>query len=212
MDFIIRAATINDIEALVELHMASLRSEDHIPVMLGRNYVVATYHWLLTSEISYLLMAESEGILAGLIAVCDSAFTKPMFTACLDEFFKSIIRTPPLLFKRKLWERLLRHSEKSTLATKFVNYPGVAQMTIGAVSKDFRGYGVFPSLIKETKFYSKNRGCRAIRAGMYKSNRSVRRAFEKAGWYEAPIFETEDTQFFIAYLDSDIEQELSQLI
>jgi RimJ/RimL family protein N-acetyltransferase len=81
-------------------------------------------------------------------------------------------------------------------------------MTIGAVDSDFRGHGVFPALVEATKNYSKSRGSRAIRAGIYKTNQPSRRVFIKNGWFETPELQTSDTVFYVAYLDDLFQHEI----
>jgi GNAT superfamily N-acetyltransferase len=84
----------------------------------------------------------------------------------------------------------------------------MAQMTSGAVLADYRGNGVFPALVDATKSFSKARGSRAIRTGIYKANMSSRRVFIKCGWIETPELETSDTVSFVTYLDPDFQKEL----
>ena len=108
--FTIRLATSADVDALTELHCASFTPQDHVPVMLGDRYVRATYHWLVMSAISYVLVADDGGRIVGLIAVADRSFTGPMFKACMGEFVLSITRHPGLLLQGKLWRRLFRQT------------------------------------------------------------------------------------------------------
>jgi hypothetical protein len=72
----------------------------------------------------------------------------------------------------------------------------------------YRGNDVFPALIEATKTFSKARGSRAIRVGVYKTNTPCRRVFIKGGWTETPELETPDTVFYVAYLDADFPSEL----
>jgi ribosomal protein S18 acetylase RimI-like enzyme len=204
----IRKATLNDLDRVTELHLASFRPEEHVPVMLGPRYVRATYRWQIDSPEAYTLVAEADAKVVGLVGMCDKSFTRPMFMACFGEFILSILTKPSLLFQRKLWERLLRDSKSSSKGEMIGRQPGMAQMTIGAVDGDYRGYGVFPALVEATKSYSKARGSRAIRAGVYKINNSSRRVFVKGGWIESPELETSDTVFFVAYLDPGFPKEL----
>ena len=206
--FKIRLAYEKDVDQLTALHVASFRPEDHVPMMLGNNYVNATYRWQVSGKHAYTLVAEHDSKVIGLIAVCDGPFTYPMFMACLPEFFKSIITRPNLLFKKKLWNRLFRRPDISKTSKNIADYPGFAQMTIGAVDADFRGQGVFPALVEATKIYSKDRGSRAIRAGIYKNNQPSRRVFIKNGWIETSELETSDTVFYVAYLDPEFPNEL----
>jgi ribosomal protein S18 acetylase RimI-like enzyme len=206
--FTIRVATTNDIPALTELHCASFRPEDHVPVMLGRDYVHATYRWLVTSNRSYCLVADSDAKIIGLIGVCDGPFTRPMLLACLPELIKSVFRSPRLLLRKEPWSRLLRRPDVSRTSKNIADHPGFAQMTIGAVDAECRGTGVFPALVEATKTYSKSRGSRAIRAGVYKINQPSSRVFVKGGWIETPELETTDTVFYVHYIDPDFPNEL----
>lgn len=204
----IRLATVGDVDALTELHYASFTPDEHVPVMLGKPYVRATYVWQTTGKRSYVLVAEELGKIVGLIAVCDGPFTRPMFMACLPELLRSLITHPTLIFKKKLWSRLFRRPDISVSSKKLADYPGFAQMTIGVVDENCRGKGVFPLLVAATKIYSKARGSRAIRAGIYKTNVPSRRVFIKGSWIEIPELQTPDTVFYVAYLDPLFMEEL----
>ena len=208
MPLAIRLATLADLDELAKLHCECLGPEDHVPVMLGKEYVRATYRWLVGNRKAYALVAVIEGEIAGLIAVCDGPFTRPMFFACLPEFCRSLARNPGLLFKKKLWRRFLRRPDVTRAIKGIASTPGFAQMTIGAVDARYRGRGVFPALVEATKTYSEKRGSRAIRAGIYKRNTPSRRVFIKGGWIETPELETRDTVFYVAYLDPTFRTEL----
>jgi GNAT superfamily N-acetyltransferase len=211
--FTIRLASTQDLDALADLHCDCFKAEDHVPVMLGKHYVRATYRWLVTGGEAYTLVADADGRIVGIIAVADRSFTQPMFKACLGEFMLSLLRNPKLLFEKKLWDRLFRRSDDmSGAGEKIASHPGVAQMTIGAVAADYRGQGVFPALVEATKTFSTQRGSRAIRAGIYKPNTPSRRVFIKGGWIETPQLETSDTVFYMAYLDPALPAELGIVI
>jgi ribosomal protein S18 acetylase RimI-like enzyme len=110
-----------------------------------------------------------------------------------------------------LWERLLRRPNVDNEKIAIVDEPGFAQMTIGAVDSNHRGSGIFGELIEETKNVSKERGSRAIRAGVYKKNKSSRRVFEKSGWIEMKYLETEDTVFYTSFFDVNFENKMMNL-
>ncbi|HOU49036.1 MAG: GNAT family N-acetyltransferase [Acidobacteria bacterium] len=207
-DPVIRLAGRGDLEDMTALHCDSFKFGEHVPAMLGRHYVRAMYRWLVTSAVSYALVAEREGKIVGIVAVCDGPFTRPMFLACLPAFAVSLVRRPALLFNHKLWSRLFRRPDVTSAGRKIADQPGFAQMTIGVVDKNCRGRGIFPALVEETKTYSRRRGSRAIRAGIYKINQPSRRVFIKGRWIETPELETEDTVFYVAYLDEAFAGEL----
>lgn len=206
--FEIRLATIKDLDALTELHMKSFTPDEHVPVALGRRYVYATYRWQVSGKQAYTLVAEKDAKIIGLVAVCDGPFTKPMFMACLPEFFGAIFRKPSLLTNKKLWQRLFRRPNVSQSSKGIADRPGFAQITFVAVDASMRGLGVFPALVEATKTYSAQRGSRAIRVGVYKWNAPSRKAFIKANWIETSELETQDTVFYVTYLDPTFESEI----
>jgi len=203
---IIRFATLKDVDKLTDLHCRSFKPEDHVPMMLGRNYVKASYKWQVSSELTYVLMAEYDGRLAGLVAVCDRSFTKEMFIACLPELIKSLVIKPRLLFNKMLWTRLFRSPDTAKGSKSKIGILGFAQMTIGAVDQSFRGKGIFAELVQATKECSQRRGSKAIRAGVYKRNQSSRQVFVKSGWNELKELETTDTVFYAAFFDKSIAE------
>jgi hypothetical protein len=207
----IRFATINDIEAITDLHCSSFRPQEHIPVMLGRNYVRATFQWQVSGGQSYVLVAELGNSLAGYVGVSDTAFTKPMFKACVSAFVQCILRRPFLLLQGALWKRAFRGPrERNGKNQDLLGKPAVAQMIIGAVDARFRGYGVFPQLVESTRVASKARGSNVIVAGIYKQNSASRRVFVKSGWSELPDLETADTVFYVSWLDRNFRKNLQR--
>jgi len=199
LKFEIRPAQTGDIGSLTELHMATFKAEKNIPVLLGRRYVRATYRWLVTSRQAFTLFAEAQDKIVGLVAISDGSFAGPMFRACLREFFWSLVLSPLLLFKRRLWQRLIGNDRYITkVGREIANYPGLAQVVIVMVDKEFRRRGVFSALIEAAKDVSRSRGGRAIRAGIYKENWPSRRAFRYAGWRETPELETNKLVFYVA--------------
>jgi GNAT superfamily N-acetyltransferase len=210
--FRVRIATVEDLCHITELHCDSFKPEEHIPVMLGKDYVQATYRWLVTSNQAYCLVAESEHKIIGMLAVCDGSYTRPMFLACVPEFIQSLLRSPRLILRRRLWDRLLQRSEASKEAKHIVDYPSFAQLTIVVVEASWRGTGIFPALIDGAKSYSCQRGSLAIRAGVYKVNQPSRRAFAKSGWIEMTELETSDTVFYVHFLDPELPNRLGIIL
>ena len=133
--------------------------------MLGKNYVRATYRWLVTSSQAYCLVADTSHEIIGMVTVCDGPFTRPMFLACLPEFIRSLLRSPKLFFEKNLWNRLLRRPEASNDQKRITDYLGFAQLMVVAVDADYRGAGIFSALAEAATTCSKNRGSVAIRAG-----------------------------------------------
>jgi GNAT superfamily N-acetyltransferase len=205
----IRLGNREDVDALTDLHIRSFHPNDHVPAMLGKNYVRATYRWLINGGCAYVLVAEEKKKIIALIAVCDGPFTGRMFKACLPELFLSLAQKPWLIIRIRLWQRLLQRSEIDKRTRRIINHAGFAQMTIGAVDENYRGKGIFPELVKATEKYSRERGSRAIRAGVYKKNIASRRAFIKEKWLEFPELETAETVFYVSCIDPNFVKELS---
>jgi len=209
---IIREATIEDLGSITDLHCRSFTPADHVPMILGRRYITATYRWLLNSDRAYILVAEIDNKIVGLVAVCDGSFTKSMFLATLPEFILGIVSRPQRILSKQLWKRLFRKPDKLMRGHNIQEIPGFAQLTIVAVDSKYRGQGIFGGLVEKTRDMSKLRGSRAIRAGIYENNISSRKAFIKAGWQEAEYLKTKDTVFYVAILDDEFKKDLKSLL
>jgi ribosomal protein S18 acetylase RimI-like enzyme len=194
----IRRSTLADLTSLTHLHLEAFRPQDHVPVILGRGYLRATYRWQLTDRRAYVLAARIGRRIVGLVSVCDGPYTRPMFLACLPQFAWSLLRHPALAFKRRLWSRLRRRPQGASLPA--VVPPSAYLMNV-AVAADHRGRGVFGRLSEAARSESKQRGARTIRTGVYRSNTASIRAFTKGGWAELPQEATTHTLAFITYLD-----------
>lgn len=179
--------------------------------MLGRDYVRALYRWLTTSNRGYCLVADLGGKIIGLVGVYDSSYTRPMFFACLPAMTRSILRRPRLLLEKRLWRRLFRRPDVASASKHIADRPGFAQILSVAVDAEYRHGGVFLALVEAAYTYSKNRGSRAIRSGVYKMNQPSRQAFEKAGWVEAPELATSDTVFYVRVIDPGFLSDLTPL-
>jgi GNAT superfamily N-acetyltransferase len=205
----VRLATIHDVDALTDLHLASFQREEHVLMILGRSYVKATYSWLVTSKHAYALVADLTGQIIGLLGVCDSPFAWPMFKACSGALFLSVAKNPSLLLEKKIWQRVFRRPQhRKTPGGGIFKLHGIAQMTIGAVDVRYRGHGIFGRLIEASKETSRPRGTRAIVAGVYKRDSSSRRVFIKSGWPEVPELETPQTVFYLSLLESVLSDDL----
>jgi len=209
----IRLATIHDVDALTELHCASFKREEHVPMLLGRSYVKATYMWLVTSKDAYALVADLTGQVIGLLGASDRPFAWPMFKACFDALVLNVAESPSLLFEEQIWLRAFRRPKhRKKAAGDIFNLPGIAQMTIGAVDARYRGQGIFDRLIEASRETSRARGSRAIVGGVYKRNSSSRRVFMKSGWLEVPELETMETVFYLSLLESVMSDDLKSAL
>jgi ribosomal protein S18 acetylase RimI-like enzyme len=207
-NFTIRQATIDDLDKLTELHMACFTPEQHLPVLLGKRFVKATYQWHLTSGHCYIVVAEEGNTILGLIGACDFSYERPMLKACIINFIISLLLNPALIFNKQLWRRFLVRRYSNPFGTILSEYPVISQITFVATASQSRGKGISGELVKKIKVLSKSRGSRAIRVGVYKYNEPSKKVFIKRGWNEVPELETQDTVFFMKYLDPTLPSEL----
>jgi GNAT superfamily N-acetyltransferase len=132
-----------------------------------------------------------------------------MFKACLPEFVLSVLKNPMLLLDYTLWRRLFRKSDIKNKRAQFISeFPGVAQITIGAVDSEWRGKGVFPALVAALVQQSEKKGSRAIKVGIYKKNWQSRQVFIKGHWKEIVELETADTVFYMKFYDDTLVKHL----
>jgi hypothetical protein len=206
MDINIRIANNSDLENLTILHCNSFTADNHIPMIFGKSFIKSNYKWLLNSGKSYVLVAEYKHEIIGLIAVSDIPFTRPMFLASCPQMLISLIRRPWIILNKKLWKRVFRLNNKTQSTRSILRAKGFAQMTIGAISNNHRGSGVFGMLVDAARINSKSRGSLAIRAGVYKVNTSSRKVFIKSNWQEFSQLETKDTVFYVTCYDKDFSE------
>lgn len=206
-----RLATISDVKAMAMLHMASFQPHEHLGALLGSKFVEASYLWHVSNDCAYVIVAELEGALVGLLGMCDGPFTMRMLRGCRGAFVGAILRRPWLLIDQRLWSRLARAKASSVWVGEFCSTQGVAQMTIGAVDGKVRGHNVFPSLIRCCEDSSKARGIVAVRAGVYRKNTSCQRSFVKSGWVEVPDLGSHETVFFVRVFSHDLLERFPQL-
>jgi hypothetical protein len=211
MALTIRMATRTDVEAMAKLHLASFSPDEHLGTLLGPGFVRASYHWHVSDNAAYAIVAELDARIVGLLGMCDGPFTTRMILGCLPAFVGALARRPRLLVDRGLSKRLTRAKASEEWVGRFCSTRGVAQMTIGAVDAAARGHSVFPALIKRCEDISRSRGIGAVRAGVYRLNESCRRAFVKSGWTEVPALGSEDTVFFVRAFSADLLQSFPQL-
>jgi GNAT superfamily N-acetyltransferase len=206
--FTTRLATPADVDSLTELHWASFSPEENVLAMLGKRYVRAVHRWQVSDKKAYTFVAESEGIIIGFLGRHDGPYTWPMFMACLGEFLLSMLKNPLLVFNKALWQRFFRRAHSADDSwTRLINYPGVELGMNGAVDAEFRGKGVFTTLLKASTAVAESRGTRAILGSVYKGNRAMQRAQMKAGFVMTGL-ETADTVILALFLDPTLPEEV----
>lgn len=207
-DLKIRPATLDDVQEIVGLHLACFGPDDHVPVLLGRAYVEASYKWQVSSEEAYAVVAESGGHAVGFGGACDRSYTAPMFRACLGPLFGSLARNPFLLLDRRLWERLNQQSGMDARTREIINYRGVAHLIAGATDPDCRGRGINGAVVQALKTIGRSRGSKALCVAVRRANHASRRVFHKLGWVELPGAETATTLYYLTCWDKSLAEEL----
>ncbi|MRR36172.1 GNAT family N-acetyltransferase [bacterium] len=207
----VRLANAADVEALSRLHESCFVPSEHIGAAFGKRFLREYYSWHVQDRRAYLIVAEREGHIVGFLGMCEVPFTRPLMRATAGTLVLAVLQRPRRAFEKSLWARFLRSEATSDWARRFAAEPGVAQMTIGAVHEKARGHAVFPSLIAESEKTSRDRGARAIRAGVYRRNVPCRRAFEKRGWVEVPDLSSADTVNFVIVLSDELRSAFPEL-
>lgn len=200
----IRLATPADIDTLTSLHCACFGPDDHVPVLLGEQFIKAMYRWQVSSGEAFTLIVESGDEAIAFGGACDGPYMWPMFRACLREFLMSLARNPLLLVDGRLWRRLF-FSQKALdkQARRSLNRPGVAHLTVGAVVARFRGKGIHSAWVEALMAIIKSRGSKGVCVAIRRTNHAARKEFVKRGWAEAPASETSEMVHYITYLDRD---------
>jgi GNAT superfamily N-acetyltransferase len=160
----------------------------------------------------WVIVAEFDGEVVGLQGVCDGPFTTRMLRGCSMAVAAALLRRPRLLADRRLWSRLVRRKATVAWAAKFCTEPGVAQMTIGAVSAKTQGHGVLSALIARCEVEGRSRGLRAVRVGLYRRNLACYRVFvKKSGWVEVSALGSDDTTCFVRVFHREVFERFPQL-
>ncbi len=202
--FTIRLATPADIDALTALHCACFGPDDHVPVLLGEQFIKAMYRWQVSSEEAFTLIVESGDEAIAFGGACDGPYMWPMFRACLREFLMSLVKSPLLLVDGRLWRRLF-FSQKALdkQARRSLNRPGVAHLTVGAVDARFRGKGIHSAYLEALMAIIKSRGSKSVCVAMGRANHAAHKAFDQLGWTEVSASEASDIVHYMTCLDPD---------
>ncbi len=193
--YTIRKATLKDLDKIIDLHLASFSSEEHIPVLIGKRYVRATYQWILTHENGFVLIAQDGDNIIGLQSVCIGSYELPMFLSCLPDLIISLITNYRLFLSKRLWKRLLRVFSKLKIKRngtmeKYANF------IIGIIDSQYRGKGIFSVIVNSAVQICKENGCKKIYTGIYKQNITTQQIFTRYGWIICPELETRETCFY----------------
>jgi len=198
----VRAARLDDVPALVALHLASFGPAENAPVIFGPRYLAAFHRTLLAGPTSFTVVADGEeGRLAGALVASRGPYGRRLLGATWGALAAAVGRRPALVFDRHLWRRALRRSPPLAPAAAAV-LERAAEVVVVMVAPAARGRGLFAELLGAAARRLAERGCESFGAWVYQGNAASRRAFEKAGWSLVPGAATGDTIFYCGRVDS----------
>jgi ribosomal protein S18 acetylase RimI-like enzyme len=200
--FRIAFANLDDVDALVVLHLKCFSATDHIAVMFGEDFIRAAYKWFVTDSKTFVLVAKSKrgDKLVGFTSLAEEGYNVPMLLAAKWEALRGIFRRPWLIFHPELILRLFRMvfpSRKVSMVEKF------AQIAFTAVKPEFRGMGISKALKRESIRVCRERGITAMVTGVRKENLRSKAMNVGAGFVEIKELRT---KHFI-YLKLDLGQD-----
>ena len=202
--FTIRLATPDDIDTLTDLHCACFGPDDHLQVLLGKQFIRAMYCWQVSGREAFALIVETGDEAIAFGGACDGPYMWPMFRACLGQFLMSLARNPLLLVDGRLWRRLYFSQKASTKQARVIlNRPGVMHLTVGAVDARFRGKGIHGAYLEALMAIIKSRGSKGACVAIRRTNHAARKEFVKRGWAEVPASEASEMVHYITCLDRD---------
>ena len=200
---IVRYATINDLKALVDLHYRCFSKEEHLAMVFGRRFIEAAYKWFLTSNNTFAIVVEDEGVVTGLTTVADMPYNNPMLNNCRIEAILGLFTHPWIVFNPEIGKRFFKLiAGKPEVSESGRDEKNVAHLAFIAAHPGYRGKGIGSALLKKSMEIAKSRGLRYHRAGVYKNNIASINMFKKLGHIELKELESERAVF----LQTDLEQ------
>jgi ribosomal protein S18 acetylase RimI-like enzyme len=196
--FIIRKASITDIDILVSLHLQCFDKKTHLIVGLGRSYIRAMYKWFIISCETFILVAEHQSYIVGLIAGSDGSYNRPMLRGTILFVVFGILKHPLLLFNKEFLKRAI----KILLGQKIVgeicrNEKGIAYLAFAAIRPSYRGKGLGDVLYRNAIIECIKRGCKRIRGGVRpKDNPGPTKILSGYGFTKEKELETNSTTFW----------------
>jgi len=194
----VTSATPFDVNALVALHGACFSKHEHIPVQLGRPFILAVYRWFVSSPDTYVLVARQGERIIGFTTISDRPYNLPMLRACRRELIKGYLRHPAAIFNTEIFRRLGRILLKRKSDEEREK---VAQIAFTGVDPAFQGQGIGTALKDASIRVCRERGMVAISTGVRRQNHRARMLNEKAGFVEVPSLSTRQ----LVYLRLDLK-------
>lgn len=179
----VTTATPFDVMALADLHGACFSKQDHIPVQLGRPFIVAVYRWFISSPETFVLVARKGSRIVGFTTISDRPYNLPMLMACRKELLRGYLRHPHAIFNVEIFRRFGRIFMKPQSRLKSGK---VAQIAFTGVDPDFQGQGIGKALKAASIQQCRERGAVAISTGVRRQNERARHLNEQSGFVEVP--------------------------
>ncbi len=189
--FRITFANLDDVDALVALHLKCFSGADHIAVMFGEGFIREAYKWFVTDSKTFVLVAKTKqgDKLVGFTALAEGGYNVPMLRAAKWEALYGIVRRPWLIFHPELILRLFRvifPSRKPHLVGKF------SQIAFTGVESGFRGMGIGKVLKRESIRVCRERGMQSMITGVKSENVRAKAMNMGAGFVEVPELRTKN--------------------
>ena len=193
----VRMAVPNDIEKLVELHMITFTTKDNFAMHLGRDYIKALYSWFIFAKGNYVVVADSQGKIAGLSAVSDRPYSGPALLACKKEVIIGILKKPYLIIHPELIRRFCRVTFKKR-SEALLNASYIAY---GLVDKEFRRTGIITALRQEIYRISRSFGINKVISVMKRDNIPIKKWNIKMGAVEIKDWSTKRFIYMVKNID-----------
>jgi len=203
--FQVTSATSFDVNALVDLHVACFSSQEHIPVQLGRPFILAVYRWFVSSPITSVLVARQGERIVGFTTLCDRPYNLPMLQACRRELIRGYLRHPWAVINTEIFVRLIRiliQRQRNREPEK------EAQIAFTGVDPAFQGRGIGKALKEASIQVCREWGMVAVATGVRRQNLRARLLNEKAGFVEVPTLST----LRLVYLRLDLARSEAPLL
>lgn len=200
-------ARLDDLEALVALHLDSFSEKEHYALQLGRAFIQDAYRWFLTSTETRVLVARREDRILGFTAFCNGFYNIPMLLACKRTVTLGLLRRPWLILHpewilrlaRPLWSRIKRLGT-AILRGRLPRRGKVAQIAFTALRPEAQGLGLGSALKRASIEVCRGWGVDQVVTGVRRGNDRALRLNERAGFVEVP----EQSSHRLIYLGLDL--------
>jgi GNAT superfamily N-acetyltransferase len=189
----IAPARLEDLDALVDLHLDSFSEDEHFALQLGHPFIREAYGWLLTSPETKVLVARQEDRILGFTAFCNGYYNVPMLLACRRTVTLGLLRRPWLALRPEWlmrlvhppWSRLKRLAS-SALGWDPPHRRKVAQIAFTALRPEAQGHGLGSALKQASIDVCRTWGVDVVITGVRRDNHRARLLNERAGFVEDP--------------------------